>query len=312
MAGEFDFIARYAPEGANRADVLLGSGDDAALMQVPSDKALVSTVDTLVSGRHFPENTAAYDVGWKSLAVNLSDIAAMGAEAAWVTVALTLPTDMVGKEEWMAAFCSGIHDLAVQTNVAVVGGDLTSGPLSITIQAMGLVDPAKALRRDRAAVGDVIAVTGSLGDAALALHLMQAGSDVPEPLRLRLDRPRPQLEMGQALAGKAHAALDVSDGLLGDLEHVLMASGVGATLHADAVPYSNDFRGSCPSDLMHALALTGGDDYELCICLPESELIDGLTVIGRIEEDEGLRVLDAQGRAVKLPAKGFDHFSDSP
>lgn len=312
MAGEFDLIARYAPKGAVRQDVLLGSGDDAALMQVPSGKVLVSTVDTLVSGRHFPEDTDAYDVGWKSLAVNLSDLAAMGAEATWVTIALTLPAATPDREVWMADFCRGIQALAEESGVAVVGGDLTSGPLSITIQAMGLVNPDHALRRDGAQVGDVIAVSGTLGDAALALHLLQNGHQVPDILLNRLNRPEPRLALGQLLAGRAHAALDISDGLLGDLEHMLAASGVGATLQASGVPRSESFDRHCPANLRDSLALSGGDDYELCVCLPVSELVDGLTVIGQIEAEPGCRVLDAGGEPVKLAVHGFDHFESHP
>lgn len=308
MAGEFDFIARYAPKGADRKDVILGSGDDAALLNVPVGKALVATVDTLVSGRHFPEYTKPYDVGWKALAVNLSDLAAMGAEAAWATVALTLPPGTPEKEPWMSDFCAGIQDLAVETNVAVVGGDLTSGPLSVTIQAMGHVDPAKAVRRDGAQIGDVIAVTGYLGDAALALHLVQQGETPVFELAERLNRPRPRLEMGCALTGRAHAALDISDGLLGDLGHVLKASAVGATVFADDIPRSEAFLAHCTEEQFYTLPLSGGDDYELCICLPENALIDGLTVIGRIEAEPGCRVVESNGSEIRIDSLGYDHF----
>lgn len=311
MAGEFDFIARYAPKGAERADVLLGSGDDAALLSVPAGQALVSTVDTLVSGRHFPIATDPYDIGWKSLAVNLSDLAAMGAEAAWVTVALTMPGDIGDKDSWMAAFCTGIQELAKQAGVAVVGGDLTSGPLSVSIQAMGHVDPAQALRRNTAQVGDLIAVTGPLGDAALALQLLQAGKPVAPALLQRLNRPQPRLAMGRALAGVAHAALDISDGLSGDLGHMLKASGVGARIELAKIPRSTAFSQYCPEADRYRLALHGGDDYELCVALPAHALIEGLTVIGEIEDEPDCRWLDAQGQSVKLDGSSFDHFKSA-
>ncbi len=311
MAGEFEFIARYAPKGAKRSDVILGSGDDAALVQVPAGKSLVSTVDTLVSGRHFPVQTSAYDIGWKALAVNLSDIAAMGAEAAWVTVALTMPSETADKDGWMSAFCNGIDDLAKQCGVAVIGGDLTSGPLSVTIQAMGFVEASKALRRDTAQVGDVIAVSGNLGDAALALHLLQSAVDVPAELLERLDKPLPRLALGQSLAGMAHAALDISDGLVGDLEHMLKASGTGARINVAAIPRSAAFQAHCPATLFDSLPLTGGDDYELCVTLPKNALVEGLTVIGEIEAEAGCRLLDAGGQAVKLDSSSFDHFKSA-
>lgn len=310
MTGEFDFIARHAPPGARRGDVLLGSGDDAALLRLPEGRVLAATVDTLVCGRHFPENTDAYDIGWKSLAVNLSDLAAMGAEAAWVTVALTLPPDMADKDGWMARFSAGIQALAEVHGVAVVGGDLTAGPLSITVQALGHVQHDQALRRDAARPGDVVAVSGTLGDAALALHLLQAGQAAPAELLERLNRPQPRLELGSMLAGKAHAAIDISDGLLADLGHILKDSGVGAVLHADDIPRSQAYRQLCPVAVSDQLALTGGDDYELCVCLPREAMIDGLTVIGRIETGSGCRVLDAQGQQLDIPHAGFDHFAE--
>ncbi len=318
MAGEFDLIKRYAPRGADRSDVLLGSGDDAALLQVPAGRVLAATVDTLVQGRHFPEKTNPYDIGWKSVAVNLSDLAAMGAEAAWLTVALTLPRELEGREAWMQAFCEGVHDLAKAHDVAVVGGDLTSGPTSITVQALGHVGEREALRRDAACPGDLVAVTGALGDAALALYLLDnSAAPVPEALLGRLNRPAPRLDAGRALAGLAHAAIDISDGLAADLGHVLEASGVGAVLELDKLPLSSEFRAHCPEGLMESMVLTGGDDYELCVCLSEDRLdearaaVPGLTVIGRLGTQTGLQVFNAEGKTVELGRAGFDHFKEN-
>ena len=319
MAGEFELIRRHAPPGAARDDVLLGSGDDAALLEVPPGKVLVATVDTLVAGRHFPLQTSAYDVGWKSLAVNLSDLAAMGAEAAWVTVALTLPAESAAQRDtWMRDFAAGIHALADTSGVAVVGGDLTAGPLSITVQALGLVSPQAALRRDTAKPGDVIAVTGNLGDAALALHLLQSGTQVPECLLQRLNRPTPRLDAGLKLAGKAHAAIDLSDGLMGDLGHILAASAVGARIEVDKLPQSEGFLNLCPDALKYQLALSGGDDYELCVCLSPSAFAEmqadievPITVIGQVTKAKGLTLVNDAGQPITVSGSGYDHFSDS-
>ncbi len=319
MAGEFDLIRRYAPPGASRSDVLLGSGDDAALLEVPVGKVLVATVDTLVAGRHFPLQTPAYDVGWKALAVNLSDLAAMGAEAAWVTVALTLPNDEQTKRDaWMRDFTAGIQALAEQSGVAVVGGDLTAGPLSITVQALGFVAPSAALRRDMAKPGDVIAVTGSLGDAALALHLQEAGQPVADDLLKRLNQPMPRLKAGLALAGKAHAAIDLSDGLAGDLQHILRASAVGARIEVGTVPLSASFLACCPPALAQQLPFMGGDDYEICFCMTpqvfawaQENLDVPLTAIGTVCEAPGLAFVNEAGQIINMPGSGYDHFSDS-
>ncbi len=316
MTTEFELIRRHAPPGARRLDVLLGSGDDAAILKVPPGKALVATVDTLVAGRHFPIQTAAYDIGWKALAVNLSDLAAMGAEAAWVTVALTMPVMAPGdQDQWMEDLTDGIQTLAERSGVAVVGGDLTAGPLSITIQALGLIESDCALRRDTAQAGDLIAVTGHLGDAALALRLMQAGSEVPPVLLERLNRPEPRLSEGSALVGKAHAAIDISDGLLADLGHMLEASSVGATIDCRKLPLSETFRQLCPIEEQATLALTGGDDYELCLCIApddfarlDNSLKSGLKVVGVITGSTGLEVLGSDGHCMDLPVTGYDHF----
>ncbi|HVR82516.1 MAG TPA: thiamine-phosphate kinase, partial [Luteimonas sp.] len=211
---EFDLIARIRARARSRDDVVLGIGDDAALLRVPAGKLLVIATDTLNSGVHFPHDTAPTDIGWKALAVNLSDLAAMGAQPAWCTLSLSLPHGDAG---WLDGFLDGFLALADQHGVALVGGDTTRGPLSVCVTVHGLVADGMALRRDGARVGDDIWITGTLGDAAAALVQWRAGGAADPALRARLDRPVPRVATGLALAGVAHACIDVSDGLLADL-----------------------------------------------------------------------------------------------
>ena len=308
---EFQLIRHYfAGLTASSEDVVLGIGDDAAVLSVPTGQQLVVTTDTLIAGRHFPEQTAAFDVGWKALAVNLSDLAAMGAKPRWFTLALSLPApDAV----WLAGFADGLKALADQHRVALVGGDTTRGPLSITITAMGLVSASKALLRDGAAAGDVVCVTGTLGDAALALREL-SGAAV---LRRRLDRPRPRVEAGLLLAEFATAAIDISDGLAADLNHILLASAVGAELHAEKLPQSPTFSAAAVPDAL-ALQLHGGDDYELCVCLRADDVARAqhqlaaiglpLSPIGTLTVAPGLRL--RQGATVQsIDPRGYQHFS---
>lgn len=312
---EFSLIRRYFADLSPTADdVILGIGDDCALLDIPANCELAVTSDTLVSGRHFPAETAAADIGWKSLAVNLSDLAAMGAQARWFTLALTLPT---ADDDWLQQFASGMRELAVTHKVALVGGDTTHGPLSITITAMGLVPRGLALQRSGAKVGDAICVTGTLGDAALALQMLGAGRQaVPADLRTRLDRPVPRLQAGMALRNLAHAVIDLSDGLAGDLAHVLEASGVGAEIQAAQLPMSREFEQFATRDSRLALQTAGGDDYELCICLPPEQVASAsaavdvpLCVIGQITAEPGLRFVDANGVTIPATSKGYRHFS---
>lgn len=307
---EFDLIRRAiagAPTG--RADVVIGPGDDAAVLSVPAGHELVLTTDTLVAGRHFPHDTEAADIGWKAAAVNLSDLAAMGAAPGWLTVALTLPER---DEAWMAEFVGGMSELLRDCGAVLVGGDLTRGPLTVTLQAAGTVPAGTALRRDGARPGDVVAVTGTLGDAALGLARWSqplAGLDLE--LRRRLTRPTPRLAVGQALRGHAHAAVDISDGLLADLGHVVDASGVGALIGAANLPQSAAFEALCPASQRLACQLGGGDDYELCVCGPEAQLaaITGLTVIGHVVPEAGVRVIDDNGEYLHGSHAGYDHFA---
>ena len=314
---EFDLIARIHARAALRGDVLLGIGDDAAILRVPAGRDLVVAMDTLNSGVHFPEDTAPADIGWKSLAVNLSDLAAMAATPAWCTLSLSLPQS---DADWVDGFLDGFLALAAQHDVALVGGDTTRGPLSICVTAHGLVEPRGTLRRSGARVGDDLWVTGTLGDAAGALRQWQAGAAIDPTLRARLDRPTPRVAAGRALAGIAHACIDVSDGLLADLAHVCRASRVGARVQVDALPASSALRASFATlESRRALQAAGGDDYELCFTAPNTarRAVEAAmsacdvpaTRIGEITADAGcVEAFDAEGRAWQPPRRGYEHF----
>ncbi len=320
---EFELIRRYfASQGLVREDVLLGIGDDAAVVRVPPGMEQVITTDVLVEGRHFFADCDAAAVGHKALAVNLSDLAAMGAQPAWFTLALALPQ---ADTRWLEAFCAGLFALARRYEVALIGGDTVRGPLTVTIQAHGLLPPGQALRRAGARVGDRLYVTGTLGDAALALKQRRGELALPgaerHALQQRLDYPEPRVQAGVALRGLASSCIDVSDGLLADLGHILEASRVGACVELGRVPVSEAYRRHLPS-VHWEPALTGGDDYELCFTVPparEAELVARraqlgceATRIGEIEPGPELRVLDPAGRAYVPAGRGYDHFAPSP
>ena len=311
---EFALIRRYFESLTPAAfGVELGVGDDCALLAPPLGQQLAITSDTLIAGRHFPLETAAADIGWKALAVNLSDLAAMGAEPYAFTLALSLPE---ANADWLAGFAAGLGELARAAGIALVGGDTTRGPLSITITALGTVQPGAALLRSGARSGELVCVTGTLGDAALALRQLQAGAPVDAALRARLDRPTPRHAAGTALRGVASAAIDLSDGLLGDLGHILSASGVGATLEIGQLPMSRAFAALAAPDERASLQLAGGDDYELCFCVPAAQLDAAraacaavpVTVIGQIETEPGLRLRGAAGAIVSSSATAYRHF----
>lgn len=314
---EFELIRRhFAGLTPAAADVSLGIGDDAALLRVPQGQELAVSTDTLVAGRHFSPDTAPADIGWKALAVNLSDLAAMGAEPRWFTLALTL--EGVG-EAWLSALVQGMGQLARQHGVALVGGDTTRGPLSLTLTAMGVVPCGQALRRDGARVGDAVCVTGTLGDAALALALKRQAATPDAFLSGRLDRPQPRVQAGLRLRGAANAAIDLSDGLAGDLSHVLRASGVGACIQAPCLPASPALLtglAGLPQGISRlALQAQGGDDYELCLCVPpdrvealRADLGVPLTMIGSITAGTELRFVDAAGGTIAVPPHGYRHF----
>ena len=318
---EFDLIDLTAQRCAVvRGDVRLGIGDDAAVVAVPAGQDLVVCTDTLVAGVHFPLHTAAADVGWKALAVNLSDLAAMGATPAWALLSLTLPE---ADADFVAAFADGFGALAAIHHVALIGGDTTSGPLSITVTVHGFVPPGMALRRDGARAGDGVYVTGTLGDAAAGLRCIGTASaidaDVRAALVARLDRPEPRLAAGAVLRGRASACIDVSDGLVADLGHVARRSGLAIDIEALHLPSSNALRAAFGDDSRRALQLAGGDDYELAFTVGEADadalLLDlaragcAATPIGRVQEGSGVRVLDAAGLSIPLPRRGWEHFA---
>jgi len=266
---EFGIIDHYfRNQRVKRRDVALGIGDDAAVVRPPAGRDLVTTTDVLVNGVHFPEDTPADAVGHKALAVNLSDVAAMGAEPAWVTLGLTL--DDVD-ESWLESFCAGFFALADRFEVALVGGDLTRGPLTIAVQVIGFCHAPGWLQRGGARRDDLIYVSGTLGDAALGLQagggMVAATAADRAVFEARLRRPEPRVALGRAVVAHASAAIDISDGLAADLGHICEASGVGAEVDVDSVPLSDAYR-RCLSQVGLEPALTFGDDYELCFTVP--------------------------------------------
>ncbi|MGN7724220.1 thiamine-phosphate kinase [Luteimonas sp. 22616] len=315
MPSEFALIDAIARRAAVRDDVVLGIGDDAAILDVPAGRRLVVAMDTLNTGVHFPDDTAPADIGWKALAVNLSDLAAMGAQPAWCTLSLSLPASDAG---WIDGFLDGFLALAALHDVALVGGDTTRGPLSVCVTAHGFVAPDCALRRDAARVGDDVWITGALGDAAGALTQWHAGDERDPVLRARLERPTPRVAAGLALVGLANAAVDVSDGLLADLGHVCMASGVGAEIELDALPVSPALATAFDAARRRILQCTGGDDYELCFTAARRHrealtAIVGngdvvMTRIGRIVPGNAVVAFDGDGNPWQPPRRGFDHF----
>lgn len=323
MPGEFDLIRRYftRPRDAAAPGVVLGVGDDAALLAPTPGTRIVVTVDTLVAGVHFPGDTPPADIGWKALAVNLSDLAAMGAAPRACLLALTLPEE---NDEWIAQFARGFFALADQSGCALVGGDTTGGPLSITVTVLGEVPAGAALTRGGARAGDLVCVSGTPGEAALGLARWQAGSrDAQDAAIARLLRPSPRLQLGMALRGVASACIDVSDGLLGDLAHIIESSSVlaGATLGADidlAVLPHSPLLASLSDETAREYILAGGDDYELCFTVRPAQHAallaaaaksgTAVTVIGRVTTSGELRCLDERGQAWQPRRRGWEHF----
>jgi len=333
--GEFDLIARYFKRPARRA--VLGVGDDCALLQPQPDTQLAISTDMLVAGRHFFTDVDSRTLGHKALAVNLSDLAACGATPLAFTLALSLPEV---DEAWLAGFSQGLLALADAHGCELIGGDTTRGPLNICITVMGTVPVvngrSQALLRSGAQAGDDLYVSGTLGDARLALNALQGKLTLPAEVlasaRARLETPAPRVVLGQALRGVASAAIDVSDGLLGDLGHILQNSAVGATIKADDVikliascAYSTRATGQLGLELSaqqrYALALSGGDDYELLFTAPadrrdavrraSQHSQTPVTCIGHIDAEPGLRLLDKHGQALANTFASFDHFGSS-
>lgn len=313
---EFDLIERIRQRAGVREDVVLGIGDDAAVLRVAAGRQLVVAMDTLNAGVHFPHDTAAADIGWKALAVNLSDLAAMGAEPAWCTLSLSLPE---ADHAWVDGFLDGFLALAQSHRVSLVGGDTTRGPLSISVTVHGLVDAGRALRRDAALVGDDLWVSGTLGDAAAALRQWREGGVREAFLRDRLDRPMPRVALGQALLPVAHACIDLSDGLLADLAHVCRSSGVAAEVSVDELPQTPALRAAFDGDERRALQAAGGDDYELCFtAAPELrgeveraglDAATPVTRIGRIVEGRGVQAVMTNGQPWDAERAGYQHFA---
>jgi thiamine-monophosphate kinase len=317
---EFALIERYFRKaGAMRADVQLGVGDDAALLQSPPGAQLVAAMDTLVEGVHFPRNSPAASIGHRALAVNLSDLAAMGARPAWALLALTLPRI---DEHWLEEFTGGLSALARSHDVALVGGDTTSGPLSVTIQIMGHVASSTALLRSGGRAGDRVFVSGTPGDAAAGLAIEQAkltaSSEAERYLRKRFLYPSPRLALGDCLRSHATACIDVSDGLLGDAGKLAQASGCGVELVLDDVPVSEELVSAVGERRARELALTGGDDYELCFTVPAAEIGRlrhnlpperwGYCCIGTLREAPG-SVVTSAGNVIEFSHSGYDHFA---
>lgn len=319
MPGEFDLIRRFFSPPTRHT--LLAGGDDAALLRVGDGMELAVSTDMLVAGRHFLEDASAASIGHKSLAVNLSDMAAMGATPRWVTLSIALPSN---DERWVTEFARGFMTLAAEHDVDLIGGDTTRGPLNICVQIMGEVPAGQALRRDGARVGDLVWVSGYVGEAALALANRLEAYPLPESLRARgvarLDTPGARVALGEALRGMATSAIDVSDGLLADVGHIAERSGVCAVLNWPAVPIAPELEAQRDDSKVRECALAGGDDYELCFTTASTQrdrvhaiaraLDLPLTEVGRIEAGGGVRVLDARGSALVLSRTGFDHFGD--
>jgi thiamine-monophosphate kinase len=320
--GEFDLIDRYfapAPPGVKRrTDVILGIGDDAALLRCPEKSDLVAAVDTLVAGRHFPADSAPRSIGHRSLAVNLSDLAAMGATPAWATLALTLPS---ADGRWLEAFSAGFMELAAAHGVELVGGDTTSGPLTISVQILGQVDRGSALRRSGAQPGDILAVTGTLGDAGAGLALVTgratAEDRVAGVLIERFEYPTPRVQFGSDARGIASAAMDLSDGLVGDLPKLARASGLAAHVDVERLPLSGALRSLATVSQGREWALAAGDDYELLVAVPPRRFDElaavaarlnlTFTAIGELRRGTGV-TWALEGLSFAAPARGYEHF----
>ncbi|SEI88155.1 thiamine-monophosphate kinase [Allopseudospirillum japonicum] len=322
---EFDLIQHFFTRSTlaqARDDILLGIGDDCALLQVPAGQALAVSMDASLAGVHFMAEADPYAIGWRALAVNLSDLAAMSAEPAWFTLGLSLPhTDT----PWLEAFCQGMADLASAQGISLVGGDTTRGPLSISIQVHGFVNPQTAWKRSKAQVGDLIYVTGPLGDAAGGLclemaqttieHAAQLGFEGQDALRRAYLLPYPHIEAARILRPYVHAAIDISDGFLADLGHLLTASGCGARIDLSSLPISSALQDLLGDEAALGAALAGGDDYQLCISLPRAQAqvaceaceAAGIPLLPIGEVIETLGIFDQYHQP--LPTLGYNHFN---
>ncbi len=305
---EFELIRRYFVRDANAPDVICGIGDDGAVVQASAGTELVIVVDTLIDGVHFPVGTDASDIGYRAVAVNLSDIAAMGARPRWMTLALTIASS---KAAWIESFADGLHAAAAEHDVQLVGGDMTRGDRCVvTVQINGEVDSGCAIRRAGASSGDTIFVTGYVGDAAAGLERLSQGHR-DDYLASRFLRPAARVDYGQALVGVASAAIDLSDGLYADLQKMLTASGVGAEIDLNCLPISAALQAKFDPSEQRRFALSGGDDYELCFTVPHDKPPDagdvGVTAIGKVTDSQQFVCLD-DGVVVPFDDSGYRHF----
>jgi thiamine-monophosphate kinase len=311
--GEFELIARYFAQQPRRADVLLGIGDDAAVLDTRPNRKLVVAMDTIVAGVHFPVGSAASDIGYRALAVNLSDLAAMGAEPTWLTLSLSMPSS---DEGWVEQFAEGLFELAREYDVALVGGDTVKGPLVVTVQVAGWVEGDRWLTRSGARPGDAIMISGTPGEAAGGLASLQHNLPATEAvlnLRRRFLRPTPRVALGRTLRPLATAAMDVSDGLLADLDKLCAASNCGATVDIDSIPQSADLRATFDPAVCVDYALAGGDDYEIIFAVPPGSVPhllasgSGCTQIGVMTA--GIGVVCRRGNDIfNAERRGYDHF----
>jgi thiamine-monophosphate kinase len=317
---EFEIIEHYFKQvhPTSKGNLVLGIGDDAAIINVAEETELVISTDTLVSGVHFFEDSLPEDIAYKALSVNLSDIAAMGALPRWLSLSLTLPDKDL---DWLKEFASSFNQLAMDQSLVLIGGDLTKGPLSITVQIHGVAPKGRSLRRSGANVGDLIYVTGELGAAAYALRHMGDSHIFPSPTDKeirRLNRPDARIKTGLELRDNATSCIDISDGLLADLGHVLKASNVGAEINLAEIPYSDSLK-KLDEDTAIELALIGGDDYELCFTLPgsvpktvidELELICPIHCIGSINKQTSkLSLINDNDEVYKIKSTSYSHFN---
>jgi len=305
---EFELIRRFFSRPADSPAVVAGVGDDGAVLRPTQGRELVTVIDTMVAGTHFPPAMSAGDIGYRAVAVNLSDVAAMGAEPRWMTLALTL---VEADADWLAAFADGLYEAAAEWGVALVGGDTTKGDqLVVSVQMSGDLAPGTALYRSGARDGDTIYVTGTVGDAAAGLRLLAEGAD-EHVLARRFARPTARVGTGMALAGIANAAIDLSDGLVADLSKILEASGVGAELDLQRLPLSKQLVETVGREQALRDAMGGGDDYELCFTLPAAMLPRAIaadvTAIGRISAEPGLLCRDGD-TVVPFDDTGYRHF----
>jgi thiamine-monophosphate kinase len=322
--GEFDLIRRYFLRShaahAAQSGVILGIGDDAAVLALPPETELIAAVDTIVAGRHFAEGTDARSIGHRALAVNLSDLAAMGATPAWATLALTMPSV---NADWLERFSAGLLDLADANGVALVGGDTTRGPLTVSVQLLGHVARGTALRRSGARAGDLLAVTGTLGDAGAGLAFVNGPlaakpSLAVQELIQRFDYPTPRVQFGSAARGIATAAMDLSDGLVGDLPKLAQACGFAAHVAVERLPLSDALRAAVPITQARDWALAAGDDYELLLAVPAPHYTElkaaadqlnlRLTAIGEFRAGGGV-TWSLNGRDFVPGLRGWDHFA---